>query len=697
MFSRSSRAFFAILVIVAATAFCTAAEIPIGIDALSDINSLPLLRSGTWTTCTDSHDVTGRNNDGFFSTFSYLYKDGDEYVLFEDKGPGCVYEIRTIEFKGNFNIYLDGSNQPQHTISLSDMYSGKNPPFVRPLVGSEHTDHGCSWSYVPITYAKGCKITIDLMQAPDFFNIFAHKFASGTTVETGIADASLDKAVKLWTNPENAVKAEPDFEKISNSITVLPRETVTIADVNGRGAIKRLRIKFPEGSTDLAADLTLRAYWDGKVTPQVNSPMSTFFAMGCPRAIKAKNFQRPSPTEGKTHKTGVTKTKSIFVGQADDGWLYCNFPMPFGKSARIEILNTSRTQPIKFEYEIDYSPKPYPLKSGYFYAQWRSESPLRPSEDYCVLDTVGQGHYVGCVLTFSTVDRDSPYKKNFNRGHLEGDSRFYVDDIRTPIFAGTGTEEYFNWGWYDIIKHDSTFSYPTHGYPLHLIDDQDHSVMYRFHISDIVPYYRSFKFLLEHGGEGRDLASYSGTVFYYQQDTPALILTDELDIGNAQSETNHNYKYQGAAKTFQRTLTYEDSYQLPIYIDSPRDRIHTAEDTGNHWSGSSEFTVNIKPENAGVKLRRRSYYGIDTKEDMVTLIRKKPIFTLPQTVEVKIDGQPAGDWSLPVAHARDTWRDTDFEIPARLTSGKDKITITLSSKNQTRWDEYTYWVYSYLK
>lgn len=97
-----------------------------------------------------------------------------------------------------------------------------------------------------------------------------------------------------------------------------------------------------------------------------------------------------------------------------------------------------------------------------------------------------------------------------------------------------------------------------------------------------------------------------------------------------------------------------------------------------------------------MKLRRRSYYGFGAK---VPEERAEPgsIMTVAQRVAVAVDGKPAGDWYVPIGHARDTWRDTEFEIPAKLTQGKERVTITLTAKNGTEWDEYTYWVYSYVK
>src|SRR5690606_16034106 len=76
---------------------------------LESADALPLAREGVWLAGTDSHDVTGDNDDGFNAAYSYLYKDGDEWVLFEEEGPGCVYVVRTIRHKGDLRVYLDGA------------------------------------------------------------------------------------------------------------------------------------------------------------------------------------------------------------------------------------------------------------------------------------------------------------------------------------------------------------------------------------------------------------------------------------------------------------------------------------------------------------------------------------------------------------------------------------------------------------
>ncbi len=669
--------------------------ISIGPDALVNLEGLPLLRTGTWLTGTDSHDVTGGNNDGFDAFYSYLYRDGDEYVLYEDQGPGCVYVIRTIGHKGNLRVYTDDSGKAVYTIPFPDLNKGKTSPFLSPLTAFEDESHGSSWCYVPIPYNNYCKLTVDEMDKPHFFNIFAHKYAKGTQVAAFDPNLRLDDAMKWWSDPAHPASLPSASQETPKTISIPAHKKETLLDLKGSGAITEFKIRFPKSSPiESAGNIHLRGYWDGEVFPQVYSPLSTFFALGCPRELDAIKHGDPKKLESKLYIGGVVQPQSLLVGQDNDGWLYCHFPMPFWKSAHLEVLNQSDEE-IQIEYVLNVSEETYPKQSGYFHALWRQEAPLRPGEDFCVLDTFGHGHYVGCVITFSSVYGDSPYKQNdYIRGFLEGDARFYIDDNRTPHVASTGTEEYFNWGWYDLLRHDKVFQYPMHGYPVHVLDDQDHSVMYRFHFTDVVPYYRSFRFMLEHGPVGRWPGNYSATAFFYQKETSRLVLTDEIDIGDLTSEEAHGYLCEGTINTDFYLLPYEGGYQLALSDDSAEDREHTLKDFGRVWDKSCTFTAEIEANNNGVKLRRRSYCGFGSEGDLEEN-RTNPVLTAPQAVEVFIDGQKAGEWTIPSGHARRAWRDTDFEIPAEFTTGKTSISITLRAANNTLWDEYTYWIYTY--
>jgi hypothetical protein len=668
---------------------------PVGLNALLRLEDLPLLRRGTALVGEDSHDVSGANNDGFNANFSYLYKEGEEFVLFDEEGPGCIYVLRTIGHKGRLRVYLDGAKEPQLDLPFKEFYSGGLSAFPLPFVAREEEAHGSSWCYVPITYAKSCKITTDEMEPPHFYNIFAHKYAPGTQVATFNGVHDLTELAERWRRPEQ-LPAAPKLTKLAGTLRVGPRQWMPVLDKAASGAIRSLRLRVAGGNARLAA-LLLRGYWDGHALPDIDSPVSSFFGVGCPPALAALERPDPEKVDCEKYVCGRTPPRSLFVGEDDNGWLYCNFPMPYWSEARLELFNNLLSEEIEVEYEIGLSEEPYPDSACWFRALWRSEGPLRPGEDYCVLDVRGEGHYVGCVLTLSSYYQSPRGIPEIDRGFLEGDARFYVDGNRTPFIASTGTEEYFNWGWYDVLPHDKPFVYPTHGYPLHMVERDDTSVMYRFHWGDVAPFSRSFRFDLEHGPEGTTLASYSGTAFFYQKSfEPRLVLTDELDVGDDESEQHHAYTWKGEGMVDRRTLPYEGSYQLPKLSDCPIDRAGAVKDSGRVWNGSSTFTLHLEPNNDGARLRRRSYFGFGATGEMGT-IRETPNLTHAQRVKVSVDGEDVGEWYVPAGHGRQAWRDTEFELPASVTAGKKTVSITLQSLNQTLWDEYMYWIYSYVR
>ena len=98
---------------------------------------------------------------------------------------------------------------------------------------------------------------------------------------------------------------------------------------------------------------------------------------------------------------------------------------------------------------------------------------------------------------------------------LEGDDRFTIDG-RLAIH-GTGTEDYFNCGWYALPgRLDRPACYPTHGFPVYRnLGETWQAAAYRWHLADPVPFARSIDAGIEHGGENDVNANYRAAVFWY--------------------------------------------------------------------------------------------------------------------------------------------------------------------------------------
>jgi hypothetical protein len=268
-------------------------------------------------------------------------------------------------------------------------------------------------------------------------------------------------------------------------IAITAGGTATIADLKGPGII--VGIWFTVASPDkyFLRRTLVRMYWDGEESPSVDVPLGDFFGTG----FQYKHYVTP------------------YLGMSSGGY-YCYFPMPFDRSARVEVVNQTGQEINSFYYHIDYQwlPKPLDPDLAYFHATWRREPRTDPHHAYTILEARGRGHLVGVNMSMQSYNNDMQY--------LEGDEMVYVDDERVPSLAGTGTEDYFNSGWY-FSKGE--FAAPYHG--LILKDDSLQRIAaYRFHILDAIPFTSSLRFMIEHGDQNAEIADYSSTAYWYQRE-----------------------------------------------------------------------------------------------------------------------------------------------------------------------------------
>ena len=210
--------------------------------------------------------------------------------------------------------------------------------------------------------------------------------------------------------------------------------------------------------------------------------------------------------------------------------------MPFGTSARIQVINEAN-EPIKnLFFYVDYEliEDPIPDDLGRFHAVWNRENPCKPinypsdiknpapwdlpglnitgDENYVILNAEGKGQYVGCVLNID----------NFNSSNQvytwpgEGDDMIFIDGEKwPPSLHGTGTEDYFGaaWGF-----PSGEYAGPYHGVSL-AGDIQEHAgkwSLYRFHIEDPIHFTKSIRVTIEHGHANDQGNDYSSVGYWYQ-------------------------------------------------------------------------------------------------------------------------------------------------------------------------------------
>jgi len=260
-------------------------------------------------------------------------------------------------------------------------------------------------------------------------------------------------------------------------------EQATIAEMQGPGVITRIWITIDSRDPYFLRRILLRMYWDDEENPSVEVPVGDFFGTG----FEYKQYI------------------SQYLGMTSGGY-FCYFPMPFNKSARIEVDNQTEQEVYAFYYHIDYQQLEQPLDDevAYFHAQWRRELHTDPNKNYLALEAEGRGHFVGLNMSMQG------YKGNL--WYLEGDEMVYVDGEKFPSIYGTGTEDYFTSGWY---FNRGEFSAPYHG----LIVKNDslaRIAAYRLHIGDTIPFKKSLRFTIEHGHGNTEVADFSSTAYWYQ-------------------------------------------------------------------------------------------------------------------------------------------------------------------------------------
>lgn len=264
-------------------------------------------------------------------------------------------------------------------------------------------------------------------------------------------------------------------------------ERATLAEIKGPGRISRIWVTVASPDLYILRNAVLRMYWDNETEPSVECPLGDFFGVGF-------SLYR--------HYTALP------MGMSSGGY-YCYLPMPFAKGARIELENQSYKKIYAFYYNITYHRYEAAEKDiAYFHAQWKRQT-TRKNENYVLLDAEGRGHYAGCVMS---MQGRTPFRFWF----LEGDEMIYVDDEQhPPAVHGTGTEDYFNAGWY---FSKGTFSAPFHG--LTIKDPLRARICaYRFHVEDPIPFEKRIRVTMEHGGTNDTPGSdYSSVAYWYQRE-----------------------------------------------------------------------------------------------------------------------------------------------------------------------------------
>ena len=282
-------------------------------------------------------------------------------------------------------------------------------------------------------------------------------------------------------------------------------ETKEIFTASGAGCITHIWFTIAAQSPLHLKELVLRAYWDGRPTPSVETPVGDFFALNlADYAIFESAYLACSP------------------GQS----LNAYFAMPYRHGARLTITNDGARDVGAFYSNIDYvEADALPADALYFHAQYRQATPNQaqhlPGEknpdgatNYVYCETSGRGHLMGCSV--GVIQRSESWMG-------EGDDMIFIDDPAVPAIIGTGSEDYFLGSWnFGGRMNAHAFSHHQYGAPLIQSPERvgGRYCLYRFHGDNPVTFSRYLKHTMEHGHANNRSDNFYSCAYWYQ-DQPA--------------------------------------------------------------------------------------------------------------------------------------------------------------------------------
>jgi hypothetical protein len=666
--------------------------LPLGYDAYLRWDQWHLQRIGLRTYMRSTYDRTGGNEAADASHFLYQHAD-DNNVTLDVEGAGVLAFVRTNHWHGSpWRYVVDGRESiitetstadPDHPVANSKFLP--EGVFQEPLAWTWSTTKGADLNWTPIPFLQGLRLGYSRTHYGTGYYIFQMPVPGmrlSRSLETWRAGQPADKRVlDLLSRAGTDIAPKPDSREGRRRQTVSKIGTV---EIQREGAttlfhsesvptlIRALRLSVPRDRATALGRCRIRITWDDRAAPSVDTPLPLFFGAGV--------------LYNRDNREYLVKALPVNIRYAADRVeLACYFPMPYLQSARIEIIGNGYEAVPDVRTEVRTEPLKEPRGlAAYFHATYIDHTRPEPGKDLVLLDTRNaegggewSGHFVGTSFIFS---------HNAVLTTLEGDPRFYFDDSRSPQCYGTGTEEWCGGGDY---WGGLNMTLPMAGHPTgaksakESQDDQDKiQSAYRFLLGDLMPFGRNARITLEHGGTNDSSEHYETVAYWYGSPTATLVQTDELKIGDAPSERHHDYRSPDASAPYSILSRYEWG------VDHLRGKeifpAHT--ETARKTKSSSEFTLSIDPQNAGVLLRRTLDYSLPNQRAEVFVSdpkRAKPVW------------QPAGIWytagsntcvySNPreelgatqhvVQTSNRRFRDDEFLLPLSLTKGRSAIRV----------------------
>lgn len=481
----------------------------------SDVTRLPLHRR--WTVRLDSsYDRTGGNQD----QQQFLAVDGDTALLADLDGPGAVVRFWTTSViaagghlssfqPGVLRIWIDDQAKPAVELPCGALFKDGQAPFVPPLT---LVNASASYTYLPIPYARHCRITVEKPVAEFFYHITSLRFPAGTAVRSfalplAAEDAqALQAAGAAWSASALPAQLAPGLPA-ATPLTIAPGAVAEAVALTGAGTITSLVVAAPTVGDAALRRLVLRVWFDGHGVPDIEAPVADLFG----NAFGHKVFS------------------SLFLAQNAAGEMTLRLPMPYAAGARIAVEN-GNAEAVTLSIAVASRSAALPPDSLRLRADFDQEITVRGRAHPWARISGQAGHFVGVVQAMQS---------GRTLGFCEGDDQVRVDDERFTASArfptvigpwnGTGTEDFFNSAWY--------FAEGIKALPLSacLVKQGFGRIdAFRFFLADAPVFQHSLDAQLENGGTNEGAGDYySSVAFWYGsgERSPLMAMPPAAQLG----------------------------------------------------------------------------------------------------------------------------------------------------------------------
>jgi hypothetical protein len=460
---------------------------PVGYDSYVQWEQLPQLRLGAKSGLASSYDRGGDNNDfNYYEWPEGLIKTETVCTIKTIAGPGVIYRFWMPHLMARDGyvvcMYFDGKSTPDVNTMSDTLFGGDFSYFDAPLITTFAGGQVC---YEPIPFSESVVIeTINhnyvgfadrhyyqysYMTYPPGVDV--NSFTEQLPAETNLAR---EKAVSMFENVgQNPDGNSPAAVEINTPAAVVDSNLV-LADVNGPGIIRALRIAMSDANDTELLGLNLQVFYDEETEPAIDIPVAYFFGAGELRA----------------------DYNSLPLGADSNDGFYCYWPMPFRESVLVRLVNTTGG-PISMDgAKVEYELKQLGHRTCYLHAV--ENYTVKTSQiHHNILSANGTGHYVGDLLYVA--------QNSTSFLMLEGDDVIYSDG--ELVQNGTGLEDTYNGGtyynWVAVIEDEPEGAYPQSATrPLNGIlyvnkAATSRADQYRWRIADCIPFRESIEVNVE--------------------------------------------------------------------------------------------------------------------------------------------------------------------------------------------------------